>query len=137
MSTQIIHSRPVKRPTPRSGATRRTAGCARCRGQPDQQLEAKGESRALGCRAGALSAGAFRLRAENAWLLRTLAAYVEALGGRLEIIADFGGQRLAFTEPGIEAAWPHSAACRVCSWPAGPQFQVAATEIQETGAFIR
>jgi len=31
--------------------------------------------------------------------LRTLAAYVEALGGRLEIIADFG-QRLAFTEPG-------------------------------------
>jgi len=36
--------------------------------------------------------------------LRTLAAYVEALGGRLEIIADFGDQRLAFTEPGIEAA---------------------------------
>src|SRR5450755_2185880 len=35
--------------------------------------------------------------------LRTLAAYVEALGGRLEIIADFGDQRLAFTEPGIEA----------------------------------
>src|SRR5689334_21896418 len=30
--------------------------------------------------------------------LRTLAAYVEALGGRLEIIADFGDQRLAFTE---------------------------------------
>jgi alkanesulfonate monooxygenase SsuD/methylene tetrahydromethanopterin reductase-like flavin-dependent oxidoreductase (luciferase family) len=30
--------------------------------------------------------------------LRTLAAYVEALGGRLEIIADFGGERLAFTE---------------------------------------
>ena len=29
--------------------------------------------------------------------LRTLAAYVEALGGRLEIIADFGDQRLAFT----------------------------------------
>ncbi len=28
--------------------------------------------------------------------LRTLAAYVEALGGRLEIIADFGDQRLAF-----------------------------------------
>jgi len=36
--------------------------------------------------------------------LRTLAAYVEALGGRLEIIADFGDRRLAFTEPGIEAA---------------------------------
>ena len=35
--------------------------------------------------------------------LRTLAAYVEALGGRLEIIADFGDQRLAFVEPGIEA----------------------------------
>ena len=35
--------------------------------------------------------------------LRTLAAYVEALGGRLKIIADFGDQRLAFTEPG-EAA---------------------------------
>jgi transcriptional regulator with XRE-family HTH domain len=31
--------------------------------------------------------------------LRTLAAYVEALGGRLEIIADFGDQRLAFAEP--------------------------------------
>jgi transcriptional regulator with XRE-family HTH domain len=31
--------------------------------------------------------------------LRTLAAYVEALGGRLEIIADFGDQRLAFIEP--------------------------------------
>jgi hypothetical protein len=29
---------------------------------------------------------------------------VEALGGRLEIIADFGNQRLAFTEPGTEAA---------------------------------
>ena len=28
--------------------------------------------------------------------LRTLAAYVEALGGRLAIIADFGDQRLAF-----------------------------------------
>ena len=28
----------------------------------------------------------------------------EALGGRLEIIADFGDQRLAFTEPGNEAA---------------------------------
>ncbi len=36
--------------------------------------------------------------------LRTLAAYVEALGGRLEIVADFGDQRLAFAEPGIEAA---------------------------------
>jgi DNA-binding XRE family transcriptional regulator len=36
--------------------------------------------------------------------LRTLAAYVQALGGRLEIIADFGDQRLAFTEPGTEAA---------------------------------
>jgi len=36
--------------------------------------------------------------------LRTLAAYVEALGGRLEIIADFGDQRLAFTQPGTEAA---------------------------------
>ena len=35
--------------------------------------------------------------------LRTLAAYVEALG-RLEIIADFGDQRLAFAEPGTEAA---------------------------------
>jgi hypothetical protein len=33
-----------------------------------------------------------------------LASYVEALGGRLEIIADFGDERLAFTEPGIEAA---------------------------------
>jgi len=32
--------------------------------------------------------------------LRTIAAYVEALGGRLEIIADFGDQRLAFAEPG-------------------------------------
>jgi hypothetical protein len=32
------------------------------------------------------------------------AAYVEALEGRLEIIADFGDQRLAFTEPGTEAA---------------------------------
>jgi hypothetical protein len=36
--------------------------------------------------------------------LRTLAAYVEALGGRLEIVADFGDQRLAFAEPGTEAA---------------------------------
>jgi hypothetical protein len=31
-------------------------------------------------------------------------SYVEALGGRLEIIADFGDQRLAFIEPGTEAA---------------------------------
>jgi hypothetical protein len=38
--------------------------------------------------------------------LRTLAAYAEALGGRLEIIADFGDQRLAFTESGTEAARP-------------------------------
>jgi DNA-binding XRE family transcriptional regulator len=36
--------------------------------------------------------------------LRTIASYVEALGGRLEIIADFGDQRLAFAEPGTEAA---------------------------------
>ena len=36
--------------------------------------------------------------------LRTLAAYVEALGGRLEIIADFGDERLAFAEPGSGAA---------------------------------
>jgi DNA-binding XRE family transcriptional regulator len=36
--------------------------------------------------------------------LRTLASYVEALGGRLEIIADFGDQRLAFAEPGASAA---------------------------------
>ncbi len=36
--------------------------------------------------------------------LRTIAAYVEALGGRLEIVADFGDQRLAFTESGGEAA---------------------------------
>jgi DNA-binding XRE family transcriptional regulator len=36
--------------------------------------------------------------------LRTLAACVEALDGRLEIIADFGDQQLAFTEPGTEAA---------------------------------
>jgi hypothetical protein len=35
---------------------------------------------------------------------RTLSAYVEALGGRLEIIADFGDQRLAFTEAGTETA---------------------------------
>jgi len=26
--------------------------------------------------------------------LRTLAAYIEALGGRMEIVADFGGERL-------------------------------------------
>jgi hypothetical protein len=32
------------------------------------------------------------------------AAYVEALGGRLEIIADFGDERLAFSELGAEAA---------------------------------
>jgi hypothetical protein len=31
-------------------------------------------------------------------------AQATALGGRLEIIADFGDQRLAFTEPGTEAA---------------------------------
>jgi len=31
--------------------------------------------------------------------LRTLASYGEALGGRLEIMADFGDERLAFTEP--------------------------------------
>lgn len=36
--------------------------------------------------------------------LRTIAAYVEALGGRLEIIADFGDQRLAFAEPGTNTA---------------------------------
>jgi hypothetical protein len=36
--------------------------------------------------------------------LRTLASYAEALGGRLEIIADFGDKRLAFAEPGTEAA---------------------------------
>jgi hypothetical protein len=35
---------------------------------------------------------------------KTPAGYVEALGGRLEIIADFGDQRLAFTEPGTAAA---------------------------------
>jgi hypothetical protein len=38
--------------------------------------------------------------------LRTIAAYVQALGGRLEIIADFGDRRLAFAEPGTDAAWP-------------------------------
>lgn len=32
----------------------------------------------------------------------TLAACVQALGGRLEIIADFGHERLAFAEPGSE-----------------------------------
>ena len=36
--------------------------------------------------------------------LRTLAASVEPLSGRLEIIADFGGQRLAFTKPRTDAA---------------------------------
>jgi transcriptional regulator with XRE-family HTH domain len=36
--------------------------------------------------------------------LSTLASYVEALGGRLEIIADFGDQWLAFAEPGASAA---------------------------------
>jgi hypothetical protein len=35
--------------------------------------------------------------------LRTQAAYVEGPSGRLEIIADFGSQRLAFTEPGTES----------------------------------
>src|ERR1700685_1725936 len=40
--------------------------------------------------------------------LRTLAAYVEALGGRLEIIADFGDQRLAFTQPRPPAGPPRS-----------------------------
>jgi DMSO/TMAO reductase YedYZ molybdopterin-dependent catalytic subunit len=39
----------------------------------------------------------------GATALRTVAAYVEAVSGRLEIIADFGSQRLAFTEPGTEA----------------------------------
>ena len=43
-------------------------------------------------------------RKPGATELRTLAAYVEALGGRLEIVADFGDQRLVFAEPGIEAA---------------------------------
>ena len=38
--------------------------------------------------------------------LRPLAAYVEALGGRLDIIADRGDERLAFTELGTEAARP-------------------------------
>ncbi|WP_194898407.1 helix-turn-helix domain-containing protein [Catenulispora pinisilvae] len=37
---------------------------------------------------------------DGATELRTLAAYVEALGGRLEIVADFGDERLAFSEPG-------------------------------------
>jgi hypothetical protein len=37
-------------------------------------------------------------------LLRALAAYVQALGGRLEIIADFVDQRLVFTEPRTAAA---------------------------------
>ena len=34
--------------------------------------------------------------------LRTPAANVEALAGLLEIIADFGDHRLAFTQPGTE-----------------------------------
>ena len=50
--------------------------------------------------------------------LRTLAAYVEALGGRLEIIADFGDQRLAFTEPGTEAALPDPASSRCARFSA-------------------
>jgi len=33
---------------------------------------------------------------------RTLAAHVEALGGGLEIIADFGYQRIAHSQPGTE-----------------------------------
>jgi len=41
--------------------------------------------------------------------LRALAGYVEALGGRPEIIADFRDERLAFTEPGSEAAWRSTA----------------------------
>jgi hypothetical protein len=36
--------------------------------------------------------------------LRTLVAYVEALGGRLAIIPDFGDQRLALTDRGTDAA---------------------------------
>ncbi len=32
------------------------------------------------------------------------AARAASLGGRLEIVADFGDERLAFAEPGIEAA---------------------------------
>jgi hypothetical protein len=44
--------------------------------------------------------------------LCTLAAHVEALGGRLEIIADFGDQGLAFTEPGTDAASPDHHPCR-------------------------
>jgi transcriptional regulator with XRE-family HTH domain len=47
---------------------------------------------------------AIELAKPGATELRTLASYVEALGGRLEIIADFGDQRLAFIEPGTEAA---------------------------------
>jgi hypothetical protein len=38
--------------------------------------------------------------------LATLARYVESLGSRLEIIANSGDKRLAFTEPGTEAAGP-------------------------------
>jgi hypothetical protein len=52
----------------------------------------------------AIAAGMKQLRAEQRAFRLTLAAYVEALGGRLEIIADFGDQRLAFIEPGTEAA---------------------------------
>ena len=40
--------------------------------------------------------------------LRTQAAYVEGPSGRLEIIADVGSQRLAFTEPGTEEPGPVS-----------------------------
>jgi len=40
----------------------------------------------------------------SATVLRTLATYVEAIGNSVAIIADFGDQRLAFTEPGNEAA---------------------------------
>lgn len=37
----------------------------------------------------------------------TLADYVEAVGGSLEIIADFGDERLAFAEPGTRPPDPH------------------------------
>ena len=43
--------------------------------------------------------------------LRTLAAYVEALGGRLEIIADFGDQRLAFTDLAPKQPKPRGTSC--------------------------
>jgi hypothetical protein len=33
-------------------------------------------------------------RTSPAWPVRTLASYVEALGGRLEIIAEFAGDRV-------------------------------------------